>query len=550
MLRDLVAFGRVAARAVVESDVLGSLRPRGFATLARRLVQRSLPSGPTAVLSLYAAHEPDREALIDEEGTLHYGELDAEVDALARGLAALGVRPGDRVAIMMPNARAYLLVQWATLRAHAGIVQIGYRLKATEVAHVLGNARPRLLVCHEDHEAVVRKAIDLAGSDAQVLVVPAEQSATRGALPTLRAVGRDARVEAQTRDSSASVMVYTSGTTGKPKGAARAIDRSLGPAVFDFIQKVGIRHDERHLVVCPLYHSAAPAFVALTYGLGGTVILREHFDPEDVLATIERHRVTSAFFVPTMLGRLAGLPIEARRRHDLSSLRWLMNGAAPLPTETARRIGEWLGPILFNFYGATETGLVTLAGPGDHLARPGTIGRALLGNEIRLLDDEGREVLRGEVGEIWVRSAMLVDGYHEDPGATARSLKDGFFSVGDVGRVDEAGFYYLADRKADMVITGGVNVYPQEIEQHLHHHPAVLECAVIGVPDDDWGESLRGFVVLRPDAVADEDELRRWCKDGLADFKCPKRFSFVSALPRNPTGKVLKRELREAARLG
>ncbi len=543
MLRDLLQRVRVARDALVVSDLARGFSATGAVTIARRALTRTLPAGATAILSLHAAHGPEREALIDDDGTLTYGELDADVDALARGLVSLGVRPGDRVALMMPNSRAYLLSQWATLRAGAGVVQIGYRLKAAEVAHVLSNARPRVVLCHADHEAVVRQAVTLAAAPEapRVLVLPA-------ALETLRTSGRGVTVSRAATQGS--VMVYTSGTTGRPKGAARAVDKSLGPAVLDFIRQVGIRRDERHLVVSPLYHSAAPAFVALVYGLGGTVVLRDHFDAEQVLAAIERHRITSAFMVPTMLGRLAALAPDVRRKYDVSSLRWLMSGAAPLPTDTARRIGEWLGPVLFNFYGATETGLVTLALPSDHLRHPGTIGRALLGNEIRLLDDRGAEVRQGEVGEIWVKNGMLVDGYHEDQAATAKSLRDGFFSVGDAGRVDREGYYYLADRKADMVISGGVNVYPQEIEQHLHTHPGVLECAIIGVPDPEWGESLRAFVVRRAETEATEDDLRRFCKDSLADYKCPKRFFFVSALPRNPTGKVLKRDLREAARQG
>jgi fatty-acyl-CoA synthase len=248
--------------------------------------------------------------------------------------------------------------------------------------------------------------------------------------------------------------------------------------------------------------------------------------------------------VPTMLTRLAALPEETRKKYDVSSVRWLMSGAAPLPTETARRIEEWMGPVLYNFYGATETGLVTLAVPGEHTARPGTIGRALLGNEIRLLDDEGREVRRGEVGEVFVRNSMLVSGYHRDRDATSKAMRDGFFSVGDLGRVDADGYYYLADRKHDMVISGGVNIYPWEIEQHLHTHPEILEAAVIGVPDPEWGESLRAFIVKRAGAAIDASEVQRFCKSALADYKMPRSVVFLDALPRLPTGKVLKRELR------
>jgi len=265
------------------------------------------------------------------------------------------------------------------------------------------------------------------------------------------------------------------------------------------------------------------------------------------LRTIERERVTSSMMVPTMYARIVNLPSQTLRKYDTSSLKWLMSGAAPLPTQLAGRIEEVLGPILYNFYGATETGYVTLALPGEHTARPGTIGRALAGTEIRLLDEAGHDVPAGEVGELWVRSSMLVDGYYRNQEATEKSRREGFFTVGDLARRDADGYYYLADRKIDMVISGGVNIYPLEIEQHLLKHPAVLDCAVIGVPDAEWGESLCAFVVLRPRASATADELRAWVKGELADYKKPKHVLFTDVLPRTPTGKVLKRELREQA---
>ncbi|MBI2392432.1 MAG: AMP-binding protein [Deltaproteobacteria bacterium] len=547
----------VAARDVLTTTgVARTITPAGVATLARRFITRTLPKGPTAILSVHAAHKPDQEALVDlspagspgaisperspgaSDTRLTFRQLDERIDRLARALLALGVRKGDKIAVMMRNGHRYLLTQWAALRVGAAVVQIGYRLKAGEVAHILGNAEPVVMIHDADLASVVGEATAQAGRRPRTVTVPEGFDALLAREP-------DQRLRPEGDGASAAVMVYTSGTTGRPKGAPRSLEKALHDSVLDFIRQVGIRTDERHLVVAPLYHSAAPVFIALIYALGGAVVMLEHFDPEQVLRAIDRERITSAFMVPTMLARLAALPVEVRRRYDTSSIRWLMSGAAPLPTDTARRIEEWMGPVLYNFYGSTETGLVTLALPGEHTARPGTVGRALLGNEIRLLDDDGREVKPGEVGELFVRSTMLVHGYHRDREATSQAMREGFFSVGDLGRVDEAGYYYLADRKHDMVISGGVNIYPWEIEQHLHTHPEIADVAVIGVPDPDWGESLKAFVVRSPGSAIDAAEVQRYCKSALADYKTPRSVVFVDALPRLPTGKVLKRELRK-----
>jgi fatty-acyl-CoA synthase len=250
--------------------------------------------------------------------------------------------------------------------------------------------------------------------------------------------------------------------------------------------------------------------------------------------------------VPTMLIRICALPAPILASYDTSSLRWVVSAAAPLTTTAARRFMDQFGPVLWNFYGATETGLVTLAGPGDHVTRPGTIGRAMRGASIRLLDDAGKDVAPGHVGELYAFNPMLMSGYHDDDDATSAASRDGYVSVGDVARVDADGYYYLETRKHDMVISGGVNIYPREIEDHLATHPAILEAAVIGAPDPDWGESLRAFVVLRDGAQLDETAVIDFC-EALADYKCPRKVTFLPELPRNPTGKVLKRELRELA---
>ena len=554
-LRTRLDRARLFARALRQTGSVELVRPAQLVEFLRGAVR--VPRGPHLAVMYHAAAHPDREALVeyaaDGVRRMTWGELDATINRLANALFARGVTGGSRVALMLPNGGEYLIAQQALARLGATAVQIGYRLKAGEIAHILGNAEPRATLVHADYLAAMTDARTQVGARGPMIVVgePDGEPVTGGETAEWdRALAAaDPHVPPRARgggdDDGGGVIVYTSGTTGKSKGAHRSF-RSTGlEAVADLVLQVGIRADDRHLVVCPLYHSAAPAFVAILMSLGATIVLMNHFDPEGALDIIARERVTCSLMVPTMLVRIANLPGDALARHDTSSLRWVMSGAAPLSTEAARRFMGRFGPILWNFYGATETGLVTLAGPGDHLSRPGTIGRAMAGNEIRLVDDAGRDTGPGEIGELYARNAMLITGYHRNAEATQESQRDGFFSVGDLARRDADGYYYLESRKHDMVISGGVNIYPREIEDHLLTHPAILDAAVIGVPDPEWGETLRAFVVVRDGHRLSEQEVIDHCRTGLADFKRPRRVSFVRELPRNPTGKVLKRELRE-----
>jgi fatty-acyl-CoA synthase len=530
-VRGAVRKATVVGAALRSTGLVAALKPAAVLEYAVRSLGK--PRNPSGFVTLHAINTPDKEALIQGERRFTYRELDERIERVAAAFAGLGARPGGRVAFMLRNCHEYLECTWAATRLGAIVVQIGYRLKAAEVAYILGNSEPSVLVCGAGEEPIVRAAVAEAKASVRVVVTGAEYEAT------IERADLHAPRPARTKDDSGGVMIYTSGTTGRPKGAARDFKKNFHESVADFLRQVGIHHDDRHLCVCPLYHSAAPVFVAFTIICGGTVVLMEHFEAAAALEVMARERVTSSFMVPTMLGKLAAAEAGAPL-----ALRWLASGAAPLPTETARRVEARFGPCLYNFYGATETGLVTLALPGEHTARPGTIGRPLSGNELRLLDEQGRDVTPGAVGELYVRNSMLVSGYHRDPAATEKAMRDGFFSVGDMAKMDADGYVYLADRKTDMVISGGVNIYPLEIEQRLHAHPAVAEAAVIGVPDDEWGESLKAFVVARVGHDVGADELRAFCKETLANYKCPKHFAFVDALPRNPTGKVLKRELR------
>lgn len=532
------------------SKVVQPMRPTSIAQFVKGARQTKL--GPHVAVMFHAAAHPDKEAIVeyDENGVrrLSWGELDATINRLAHSLVARGVRGGSRVALMLPNGSEYLIAQQALARLGATAVQIGYRLKAGEIAYILENSEPTATIVHAEYVGSMLEARKTAGKGGAMLVVGGDVTPGDPELEDWDRALAAASPEMPPRlkgGDGGGVIVYTSGTTGKPKGANRAWKKTGFESVADMIMQVGMRADDRHLVTCPLYHSAAPAFVAIMMSLGATIVLQNHFDPEQALDIIEKERVTCSLMVPTMLIRLANLPAETLAKYDTSSLRWVMSGAAPLTTEAARRFMQQFGPILWNFYGATETGLVTLAGPHDHVSRPGTIGKRMRGNEIRLLDDNGRDVPLGQVGELYARNPTLISGYHGNDDATKSSQRDGFFSVGDVGRMDDEGYYYLESRKHDMVISGGVNIYPREIEDHLSTHPAILEAAVIGVPDPEWGETLRAFIVLRNGQQLTELEVVTYCREGLADYKRPRKVTFLPELPRNPTGKVLKRELRD-----
>ncbi len=543
-------------RAVFFANVIRSaklaqpIKPTSFVQFVRGAKQ-SRP-GPHLAVMYHAAAHPDKEAIVEygDDGVsrMTWGEFDAAINRLAHALVARGVGGGKRVAIMLPNCTEVLVAQQALARLGATAVQIGYRSKPAEIAYILDNSDPTATIVHADFVAAMREARAAGGKGGPMIACggdvadPDVEEWDRA----LAAASPDVPPRVRGGDGGG-VIVYTSGTTGKPKGANRSWRKTGLESVADMILQVGMRADDRHLVVCPLYHSAAPAFVAIMMSLGATIVLQNHFEPEACLDIIQRERITCTLMVPTMLIRISALPPATLRRYDTSTLRWVMSAAAPLTTEAARRFMEACGPILWNFYGATETGLVTLAGPRDHVSRPGTIGKALRGNEIRLLDDAGHPVPRGTVGELYARNPTLISGYHGNDDATKSSQRDGFFSVGDCGRVDAEGYYFLESRKSDMVISGGVNIYPREIEDHLSTHPSILEAAVIGVPDAEWGESLRAFIVLRSGARLSEAEVIDYCRKDLADFKRPRKVTFMAELPRNPTGKILKRELRELA---
>jgi len=522
-----------------------------------REVLRGKPE-PSLAFRIAAMNEPHRVALVglltpagaarghmvQEERAYSFVELDERVDNIAKGLAKRGARCGDRIVIMLKNRPEFVLIQAAAARLGCAIVNCSYRSTPREFEYVVKDSGARFLFFDVDVAAVLDQSpgVRTRLGDARCVV-------TGGALEPFSSLDDVVR-EGQTgtmpkRDEAPAVVMYTSGTTGKPKGAVRKYQIGVMAGAMALIGETPMQVGEKHLAVCPLYHATANSFIGLSYIVGSTVYVMRDFRPEAFLEAVERYRITTTAMVPTMLHRLVELGEETIRRYDTSSLKVIFSGGAPLTAPLAREVMRYFGDTLYNFYGATETGVVTLAKPDDLKRAPGTIGKLIEGQQVRLLNDDGRECAPGSVGELYARSGQLIEGYHANESGTNDAKRDGFFSVGDLARRDERGYFFLEGRKRDMIISGGVNVYPAEVESVIDDHPAIAETAVVGIPDAEWGERVRAFVVVKQGATTDAAALGEYCRKLLSGPKVPRDFVFLEALPRNPTGKVLKRELRE-----
>jgi fatty-acyl-CoA synthase len=530
-----------------------ALRWRGFLSLARELGRGRMNA--STLFRYHGANEPDRTALVQaglpgdkelgarEVKRLSYGELDALADRIASALVKRGVSRGSAAMVVLKNRIEYSVLGVATARAGAACVTVSWRSTVPELEYLARHSGAEAVFFDVGVADVIGEAVPLLGG------IPRRNFISVGGavpgFPSLEEIAEGPRALHDDAADDSAVVMYTSGTTGKPKGAVRRMQGGMLPAALAFLEQTPMQRDEVHLTVCPVYHATATGFSTFVFLVGGTVVVLADYRPQGFLDAVERYRVTSTALVPTMLHRLLelGPSALAAARPRTSSLRAIFSGGAHLPGGLAIEVMNALGDKLYNFYGATETGMVTLATPADLRAAPGTIGRAVPGNEIRLVDDEGRDVPPGAVGELYARSAMLVDGYHHDSAATKSSMRSGHFSVGDLARQDEEGRYFIEGRKRDMIISGGVNVYPVEIEAAIEAHPAVAEAAVVGVPDREWGERVRAFVVARPGWEVTADELTAHCRARLASPKVPRDVVFLESLPKNPTGKVLKREL-------
>src|SRR5690349_8975840 len=500
-------------------------------------------SGPMDIVARHAAAQPDKPAVIDGDRIWTWREYHERRNRLASALAGLGLAGGEHAVIYAHNCAEVMLAS-AAIRAVGAIpVPMNHRPTAEEAAYILDNSDAAVLFAGDAFLPIVERVRAGAPRLRHVVTLGSERRPWAQHLDDLLAAGSPAPFDAP--DGLGGSMLYTAGTTGKPKGARRG---STDPRAV--LPRLAALHcvapDDVHLAAGPLYHSAPGGFASYAHAVGQTVVVMPKFDAEDALRAIARHRCTTTFMAPTLLKRIVDLPAEVRKRYDVSSMRSIVVAAAPCPMRVKEEVLAYFGPVLHEFYGSTELGINTILGPADMLRKPGSCGRAAPGIELAVLDDAGHRRPAGQPGDLHVRRYEGVfDGYYKNERATRETARGEWLSVGDVAWLDDEGFVYICDRKRDMIISGGVNIYPAEIEDVLHRHPAVEDAAVFGVPDDEWGERVHAAIQLRSGHRASEDELRAVCRGRLADYKTPREVSFHSDFPRDTAGKLVKRLLRE-----
>ncbi|MFE4617098.1 long-chain fatty acid--CoA ligase [Streptomyces sp. NPDC056747] len=497
-----------------------------------------------------AAHKPDAEAVVCGPVRLTYAELDDLSDRLATALRGLGLVRGDRVATLAANRAELVVTEVALYKAGLARAPINARLGATEVAHMLCESDARVLLTDAAHLETARVAVP-GTAVKTVLGYDGPSDLGPGYAETLDATDAEP-VEVDCAADDAAVLHFTSGSTGKLKAAVQTYGNRLAllrKSVMSADTRIG--PGCRQILAGPVTHASGMPLMGIFFA-GGCAIVLPRWDAEEFLATVERERATHAFVVPTMVNTVLALPTA--RDHDLSSLRQLIYGAAPMSPQRIREAWELFGPVLSQGYGCGETtsGVLFLSTEDHRRAIEGedeelllSCGRPLAEAEVRIVDDSGTPVADGEIGEIVVRGPDVVPGYHNEPDLTAETFRDGWFHTGDLARRRSDGYVFIVDRKKDMIISGGFNIYAVEVESVLHQHPDVFEAAVVGVPDERWGEAVKAVVVARDGAALDEAGLIEFCAERLARMKKPRSVDVVTALPHNPNGKIDRRAIRE-----
>ena len=502
-------------------------------------------------LDFHGRETPDAAFAIFEGRELSYSDALAESNRIANALVGAGLEVGDRVAVLAKNCVEFALFYYGASKAGVVPVPLNYRLAPPEWSYIVGDAGAKLLVARgELVDAIDRVRSELKSVQRCIALDAAPRAGWESWSDWLD--GQPTRApEREIEETGDAYQMYTSGTTGHPKGAV-ITHRAVTANVSQFGLVLDLRAGQRYLIVAPIYHAAGAVGIFWVVAMGGTAYIQEDFVPAEVVRALSEERIAAATLVPAMIQAcLVSVPDVAERRYD--DLRFMLYGASPIAVDTLRRAIEVWGCGFVQGYGMTETTAgLSLLMPRDHeralAEKPELLlsaGRPILGTEIRIVDENDRDLPTGEVGEILARGPQLMRGYWNMPEASAEALRGGWMHTGDAARRDEEGFLYIQDRVKDMIVSGGENVYPREIENVLFDHPAVADAAVIGVPDDQWGETVKAIVVVREGQSATEDDLIEYCRGKLAGFKRPRSVDFIEELPRNPSGKVLKKDLRE-----
>jgi acyl-CoA synthetase (AMP-forming)/AMP-acid ligase II len=540
--RAVAAMAPAALRALARAGALKPLPPRRALAAAR--AARTLGMGAAGGCAVSAIRDPDAPAVIDERGTISFAELDARAERIAAGLRAdLGVGPDRDLAVMCRNHRGFVEAMLTASRLGADLLLLNTDFPGRQLEQALAPRPPAVIV----HDEEFGPALDAAGATAARVLAWHDGAPAAGAA-TLDALAGSHAPPPPPPPTPGSLIILSSGTTGAPKGAAREPSPSatLGP-LTTLLEQMTPRARDPIVVGPPVFHGFGLAFLGLAQFIGAPVILRRRFDPRAALADVAAHRATHLVGVPVMLQRLLALPAQERAAFDTSSLRAVGSAGAPLAPDVATAFMDAFGDVLFNLYGSTEVGFATLASPADLRAAPGTVGRPPRGTTMKVLDDAGRELPAGETGRVFIGSGLVFDGY---TAGGSREVVGGLMSIGDVGHLDAAGRLFVDGRDDDMILSGGENVYPQEVEDALAGHPQLADAAAIGVEDADFGQRLRAFVVPRAGASADavtEEALVAYLRERLARYKLPREIVVLDEIPRNPTGKVLRRALRDRA---
>lgn len=530
---DRVTAKTTGIRVLAASGVIRPYGPRKLVRLGQTVARWGV--GPAGGFASLAVRHPDRVGIIDELGSLTFGEIHQRSNALAQQLKKLGVREGDGVAIMCRNHRGFLDSSLAAAKLGADILYLNTAFAGPQLTDVLAREKPRVLVYDEEFAGL------LAGSEVEIRVVGWSDRADEGDVPTIESLiagGTTGDVPAPGRHSR--IVILTSGTTGTPKGAPRS-EAGLDAAV-SLLSRMPLRFGWKVHIAAPLFHTWGLAHLLLGMLLGSTVVLRRRFDPEECLRTASTESCDAMVVIPVMLQRILRLPSDTLDRYDLDTMKVVASSGSAMPGDLPVEWMDRFGDNLYNIYGSTEVAYASIATPEDMRTAPGTAGMPPHATVVRILDAEGRELPMGETGRIFVGNGLLFEGY---TGGGSKEVIDGLMSSGDVGRFDANGRLFVEGRDDEMIVSGGENVFPREVEDCLVKHDAVVEAAAIGVVDDEFGERLRAFVVRVPERDAGEDDLKDWIKANLARYKVPREIVFLDELPRNATGKVLKRQLRD-----